>query len=102
VLPGDGQVVDDPLQLAEAAVVPDLRPVDVLHGHEVGALPVQRDPVHPRPGGHDLPLVGAHVPVGVAQHDDVADVAAGDVDRAVVGDRDDPRVLEPVRELLDP
>lgn len=101
VLAAVRQVVDNPLERPEAAVVLDLRLVDVGDGHEVHRIAVDRDAVHHGSRGDCLLHVGAPVAVLVAQHDHVAHVAPRDVDRAVLRDREHARIDQIARKHSD-
>ena len=102
VLPARRQVVHDPLQRRERAVNVARRAVHVGDRRQVDRVAVDRDAVHHRPRGDDLRLLGAPVTVLVAQHDHVAELPPGDVDRAVVRHRDHAGVGQPLREDVDP
>ena len=105
VLPARGQIGDDALERLQRAVGAPFGAVDLGHRRQPHVVADDLDAVHHRPRGDDLALglalVDAAVAVGVAQHHHVADRAARDVERPVIGHRDHARVDEVLGEQLD-
>ena len=96
-----GKAVGNQFQFAQRAVFGPRRAIDVVDGHQIDRVAVDLDAVHILLFGDSLALVGLAVAIRVAQHQDIALVAAGDIERAVFGDFHHSGILDITREDVD-